>query len=329
MPAPADTLPSATLVWDGGQIPACDRSGALRQNVGVYLGRDPFVAGAPLTIRVGLRRAPESGAVIADVSQVDDEGHVLGVRSVRGTSCETLDEPLTLVVALMLDETPSAPEQSPEFAPQAPQPPQAKQPRSEPEADGALDSDLTASDPDPAAEEPQPAHGFVSAGVGTTFGKLPFFSYGPQLQVVFKPRRFWGLELSAGALGGSRVELPGSGAIDFLLLELGGALCPLESLRDGLLLRGCGGFSVGWLRAESHDLEPSHRRTEVVFSPDVHLQVAQTIGKGFLVGGGVGAAFPIRPNQYAYRDAAGVRQVAFQMSVPSLNLGLFLARRFP
>ena len=183
--------------------------------------------------------------------------------------------------------------------------------------------------PEPAAEPPQPAHAFVSAGIGTSFGKVPFFSYGPQFQVVFKPKGFWGLELSAGALGGSGVELPGSGTIDFLLLEGGGALCPLESLHEGLLLRGCGGFTVGWLRAESHDLEPNRRRTEVVFSPDLHVQVAQSIGKGFFVGGGLAAAFPIRPNQYAYRDADGVGRVAFQMSVPSLNLNLFLARVFP
>ena len=325
MPAPADTLASAALVWDGAQLPTCDRSGALRQSVGVYLGRDPFANDAPLTIRVGVRRATEPAGVIADVSEVDEQGHVLGVRSVRAASCETLDEPLTLVVALMLDETPLTPERQPELAPSPPQP----KPPSASEADDSSDSGPISTVPEPAAEPPQPAHAFVSAGIGTSFGKVPFFSYGPQLQVVFKPKGFWGLELSAGALGGSGVELPGSGTIDFLLLELGGALCPLESLHEGLLLRGCGGFTVGWLRAESHDLEPNRRRTEVVFSPDLHVQVAQSIGKGFFVGGGLAAAFPIRPNQYAYRDADGVGRVAFQMSVPSLNLNLFLARVFP
>jgi hypothetical protein len=327
MPAPVDTLPSAALIWDGGQLPACDRSTALRKNVGVYLGRDPFEDDAPLTIRVGLRRAPETGAVIADVSEVDGGGHVLGVRSVAGgASCETLDEPLTLVVALMLDGTHLPAERQTELPPQPPQPPQT---RSDAAADDALDSDLASSAPDDPPEEVQPAHAFVSAGIGTTFGKVPFFSFGPQVQAVFKPRGFWGLELSAGILVGAHVELPGSGTIDFALLELGAAVCPLESLRDGLLLRACGGFSVGWLRAESHDLEPSHQRTEVVLSPELHLQVGESMGKGFLLGGGVGASFPIRPNQYTYRDPGGVQQIAFQMSVPSVNLGLFLARRFP
>jgi hypothetical protein len=327
MPVPVDTLPSATLIWDGGQLPACDRSTVLRQNVGVYLGRDPFEDDAPLTIRVGLRRAAETDAVIADVSEVDEQGHVLGVRSVRGgASCETLDEPLTLVVALMLDGTPGSAERQPEVTPLAPQ---ANERRTEPASDQALDSEPISNIPENPGEEAQPGHAFVSAGVGTTFGKLPFFNFGPQLQLVFKPRGFWGLELSGGALGGSRTELPGSGSIDFLLLELGAALCPLESLRDGLLLRGCGGLAVGWLRARSHELEPPHQRTEVLLSPELHLQVAQSIGKGFFLGGGAGLSFPIRPNQYVYRDADGIRQVAFQMSVPSLGLGVFVARRLP
>ena len=327
MPAPVDALPSANLIWDGGQLPVCDRSTILRQNVGVYLGRDPFEDDAPLTIRVLLHRAPETGVVVADVSEVDDQGHVLGVRSVHGgASCETLDEPLTLVVALMLDSTPVAPQSQPEVVPQPPQPNERP---TAPGADDALDSELTASASDSAAEEVQPAHAFVSAGIGTSFGKLPSFNFGPQLQLVFKPRRFWGLELSGGLLGGSSVELAGSGEIDFRLLELGAALCPLESLRDGLLLRGCGGLSVGWLRAESHDLEPPHQRTELFLSPELHLQVAQSIGKGFLLGGGVGASFPIRPNQYVYRDPEGIPHVAFQMSIPSVNVGLFIARHLP
>ena len=327
MPVPVATPPSATLIWDGGQLPACDRSAALRKNVSVYLGRDPFEDDAGLTIRVAVRRAAEIGLVVADVSEVDDQGHTLGVRSVPGgSSCETLDEPLTLVVALMLDETPRALDRRLEVPPRPPEPPER---RTDPTADDASDPDSTMTVPDGPAEQPQPAHAFLSAGIGTTFGKLPFFSFGPQLQAVFKPRHFWGLELSAGALGGARVELPGSGSMDFLLLEFGAALCPVESLSDGFLLRACGGLSVGWLRAQSHDLEPSRRRTEVVVSPELHVQVGDSIGQGFLFGGGLGVAFPIRPNQYVYRDPEGAQQVAFQMSLPSVTLELFVARRFP
>jgi len=327
MPVPVDAPPSATLIWDGGQLPACDRGTALRRNVSVYLGRDPFEDNAPLTIRVGARRAAETGAVVADVSEVDDQGHILGVRSVSGgTSCETLDEPLTLVVALMLDETPRTLERRVELPPQPPEPPER---RTDPGVEDASDADPTSNVPENPAEEAQPAHAFLSAGIATSFGKLPFFNFGPRLQAVFKPRRFWGLELSAGALGGAQVELPGSGRMDFLLLEFGAALCPLESFRDGVLLRACGGITVGWLRAESHDLDPSRRRTEIVLSPELHLQVGESIGKNFLFGGGAGAAFPIRPNQYVYRDPDGVQQVAFQMSLPSVMLELFVARRFP
>lgn len=325
-PLPADSLPSAVLVWDGGQIPSCDRSAQLLSNVSVYLGRNAFEPDAPLTIRVGLRRSTDPQAVIADVSELDEGGTVLGVRTVAGGSCEALDEPLTLVVALMLDAPPAPAAPAPVATPAAqPDAPQENAPdREPPEA-----QETEASAVDHEKPEPPESHAFVSAGLATSFGKLPFFDFGPELRLAYKPLRFWGLEVSGRLLFGSRQELPGTGAIDFGLAEVGAALCPLESFRNGLLLRGCGGIELGWLRAKSVDLEGGHQRTEVVYSPELHLQIAETIGEKFLFGGGVELAFPIRPNQYVYRDPEGVRQLAFQMSVPSLGLSLFLTRLLP
>lgn len=328
---PADALPYATLVWDGTELPGCERSADLRHNVSVYLERDAFEDGAPLTIRITPRRAG-TGEVVAEVRQLDGEGHSLGVRNVSGgATCEGLDEPLTLVVALMLDAPPSQP---PEAAPSerevSPAPPVSKHaehiesPSSEQEDSGPIWLF-----PEHEATEAAPGHALVSLGLGTTLGQLPFLSYGPEVQVVLKPQHFWGLELSGAVLGGSSVELPISGEIGFRLIQAGGALCPLERIRDGLLLRGCGGMQVGWLRAESRGLEPSRVRHEVVFSPELHLQAAQGVGRGFFLGGGFGVLFPLRANQYTYRDPEGVRAVAFQMASPSLGLGLFVARELP
>ena len=105
----------AQLLWDRGTLEVqCERAQQVREGVEAYLGRAVFAAGAELRVRVRLARpAADAGKVLALVTQEDATGQSWGERVVTGdTSCESLDEPLTLVVALMVDrptsETPDA-----------------------------------------------------------------------------------------------------------------------------------------------------------------------------------------------------------------------------
>jgi hypothetical protein len=278
----ATALPVAVLIWDGGQVsPACDRSAELERNVAAYLGRDAFEANAPLVIRIGLRRSLSDGAIAADISKIGEDGQVVGVRTVSGgTSCETLDDPLTLVVALMLDAPP---------------------------------------------DEPPPA--LLSAGIGSSIGLLPFPNFGPRLQVNLKPRGFWGISLGALALVGSHTDLPGSGAIDFRLLQAGAALCPLDTIHDRNWVAVCGGLEIAWFEAEGSDLSPHRRKFDWAFSPSLYGQVARQVVGPILLGGTLGISFPISRNRYVYQDVAGSSQLAFQVASPALVLGVFAALR--
>lgn len=294
----------------------------------VYLGRDAFEAGAPLTIRVSLRRATGSSAIIADVSKSNAAGQVEGVRSVSGgDTCETLDEALTLVIALMLDAG-KAEQGSQTQADQGPEPEPATVPEqsSSQPADSA-DYGPISTAPSSERVEAEPGHLFLGAGLGTSFGLLPFPSYGPQLQLAMKPKGFWGFDVSVQALLGSSVELPESGAVDFRLLGVGASVCPLDTLREGLWLRGCGGVQLAWVRAESRALTPPHQETELVLMPGLRLQAAQQLTRRFFAGGTLGLLLPISPNHYTFRDAQGARREAFQMASPSLALGVFVAFR--
>jgi hypothetical protein len=304
--------------------PSCDRSAELRSSVGAYLGRDAFEDGAPLTIRISVRRASGASgasAILADVSKLDRDGNVWGVRTVSGgDSCETLDEPLTLVVALMLDSGKVSAD--PETALKADQPrtPAPAARRETGTTSSAVNSDQPPTEP-----------GFVlfGAGIGTALGQLPFPNYGARLQVVFKPRRFWGLEISAEELTGASSQLPGSGSIDFRILKGALALCPLESIRDRVWLSGCVGVELAWVGAESRGLLPHRRRTEVVPSPVLRVQLGYDLGRGVLLGSTLAALFPISPNRYTFRDAEGENHLAFQMASPGLAAGLLLAFRVP
>ncbi|HET7543866.1 MAG TPA: hypothetical protein VFK05_28540 [Polyangiaceae bacterium] len=294
--------------------PTCDRSAELERNVAAYLGRDPFEPHAPLVIRIGLRRGPDDRAIIADISKLDEDGKVVGVRTVSGgATCETLDDPLTLVVALMLDAPPEEPAKAP-----APEPVLAPEP-SEPEP--------IASDPSPEDKNLPPGFALISAGVGSSIGLLPFPNVGPRLQLELKPRHFWGISLGALALLGSHTDLPGSGALDFRLLQAGAALCPLSTLRDRNWFALCGGVDVAWLQAEGSDLTPHRRKTDWTLSPALQLQAARQLVGPLLVGAMLGVSFPISRNRYVYRDVAGESHLAFEVASPALVLGVFAALR--
>ena len=316
VPVPAATAPPvAVLIWDGGQVsPACDRGEELKHNVAAYLGHEAFEANAPLTIRVSLRRSPDDRGIVADISKIGEDGKVAGVRTVSGgATCETLDDPLTLVVALMLDAPPEEAPQAPDAPLEPPAPEEPEQP------------DPLLHDPVPEETNREPGFALLSAGVGSSIGLLPFPNLGPRLQVDLKPRNFWGISISGLALLGAHTDLPSSGAIDFRSIQVGAALCPLDTLRDRSWFAVCGGLDVLWIEAEGSALSPHRRKTDWTLSPSLRLQAARQVIGPLLLGGLFGVSFPISRNRYVYRDVAGSSQLAFEVASPALVLGLFAA----
>jgi hypothetical protein len=288
----------------------------LKRNVAAYLGHEAFDAHAPLIIRVGLRRSPDDRGIIADISKIDEEGKVAGVRTVSGgATCETLDDPLTLVVALMLDAPPEEPPPAPVATPEPPAPPERGE------------SETVASEPTPTDPNLSPGFAFASAGVGSSVGLLPFPNLGPRLQLDLKPPHFWGISLGGLALLGSHTDLPGTGAIDFRLLQTSAALCPLDTLRDRNWLALCGGLELMWLEAESSELSPHRRKSDWAVSPSLRLQAARELVGPVSLGGSLGVSFPITRNRYLYRDVAGSSHLAFEVASPALVLGVFAAFR--
>src|ERR1041384_2221690 len=97
----------AVLMWDRGALEIeCERGAQVREGVETYVGRKVFGEGGDRVVRVTLSRVSEQGKkrVEARVSQEDTQGRTWGERVVTGDdSCSSLDEQLTLVVALMVD----------------------------------------------------------------------------------------------------------------------------------------------------------------------------------------------------------------------------------
>lgn len=314
--------PPAVLHWDRGALEIeCDRAAIVRAGVEAYLGRSVFADDAELAVRVSLSRVEGQG-VVADVSQEDASGRVWGHRTVSGdASCASLDEPLTLVVALMVD-SPARPELASEPTPSnAPAPP-APVPRS----------------PEPARDQPEeietapslehattPGHAALLGFGLASLGALPTTAAGGGLFGTVKPRGFWGIGAQLELLAPQQKQL-GTGSLQTGLLLLGAALCPLQGLDGAWWWSACGTLSGARLKVESRGLFDSNSTVEWLVVPGFSVRAGRRVWRGLLLGGGLEAGFPVSPDRYVYRDPQGAQQVAFEgnqfMIAASLGVGV-------
>jgi len=307
-----DPLAQAVLVWDQERLAkACDRSAAVKAGVEAYLGRNVFGPNPSLVIRVRIARAARGNATVATVTQEDESGRAWGERSVSGQDCESLDEPLTLVVALMVDSsstparaTPEAPDPAkPPRPPAPPAPPEVVEPSSEP----------IETAPSLQRRTSEPGHWAVFGSAVATMGLLPEAGFGAGLDIRYKPARFWGLSLDGELLAEQRVEVD-EGHIAFRLAHAGLGLCPLQGHDSTTWWSACGTFSVAWLRARSTGLLGGRTKNELFSMPGLSVAGAWLPRGWLFFGAGLAGAFPVSTDRYLYRDAGGMPHLAFEPS---------------
>jgi hypothetical protein len=294
----------AVLLWDRGTLEAeCERGAQVKSGVEAYLGRAVFAESGASVVRVRLSRVEEQGKlrVVARVSHEDDSGKTWGERSVSGDeSCASLDEQLTLVVALLVD-TPNAATPAVEPEPLPPPPPPVSE-----------TSEIVTA---PSLQQPAstPGHLVVLGFGAVSAGATPGLGVGGGLAVSLKPRGFWGIGLEGAVLNPTREELE-SGSLKVSLMTATATLCPLQGVDDNVWWSACAAVGAARLHVRSHGLLEARSQTQWFVLPGLSLRAARIFGQRWLVGGGVLAAVPVAPDHYVYRDADGQRQPAFQVS---------------
>jgi hypothetical protein len=316
----------AVLSWDRGVLELeCDRSATVREGVEAYLGRKVFASSGDVIVRVTLSSKLEAQGkrrVEATVSQEDAQGRVWGERRVSGdASCDSLDEQLTLVIALMVDAPSPNLAAEPETPPPPPPPPPAGL-----EAGPAADSEIVTA---PSLERgtSSPPHaallGFGAAALGAT----PELGLGAGVVALFKPRGFWGLGIDATLFAPRRQALD-AGSLEVSLIVAGASLCPFQALEEATWWSICGNFQVARLEARSRGLLDARRDRQFFALPGLSARFGRVLFGRWLLAGGVQLGFPVSPNRYAYRDATGERHVAFEVSsfvvMTSLGVGVIL-----
>lgn len=328
--------PQAVLMWDRGALEVdCDRAAAVQAGVEAYLGRSAFAADGEVVVRVSLSRSVDGGAarVVAKVTQEDAGGRALGERIVSESSCASLDEPLTLVVALMLD-APVRPEaeQARPSEQEAASPPHAGSQSPREKHGESVPGESVAGEPETGEIETAPswekrpavpAHAtFLGLGV-VSLGALPGSATGGRLAASIKPRGFIGLGVDLMLLAPERAPL-GTGSLRISLAMASGSVCPLQGLDADIWYSACVGLGVARVGAQSEGLLESKSRSDWIAWPTLGVRGARLVWRQLLIGGGLDAAFPLSPDRYVYRDAAGEKHAAFELSslVVTANLGV-------
>jgi hypothetical protein len=265
-----------------------------------YLGRDAFSASAAdLTLRVQVeRRADRSWRALVQI--VDLAGVELGERELtsESTLCSSLDEPLKLTVALMVDNDLVATAE-----PEAPPQPAAPLPLPEKKAAG----------------EPWTLAGDASVLVQT--GLLPSLSVGFQLGLELSPLSWLSLRgTGAGFLPGSTsLARPAEAKMSIIYGEL--SVCPSAALGAKFRLLACAGTIAGTLFAETQGLEGARSTKRRVFAASLGGRAVAQLSPRWALLAQIGTMLPYRPERFVY-EIDGRRIEFFRIASPSLIAGI-------
>jgi hypothetical protein len=329
----ANGEPRGRLVLELSGVENCISQSELEQNVEVELGHEVFVRDETppkTTVRVVIAPGAAPARYRATVGVAGEATDTIGesASSTReltsDTDCRALDEQLTLVVALLIDDELKQPDR--EVAPEPPIPP-------EPKAEPPPKDEIQPLEPVSAApgweaaqrDTPWRFEGDLSAATG--FGLLPNVGFGAELGFLAEPPGLPTFRLHVIALGSSPVEPVPDASVSFFYAAGGLALCPTLVAFEQGRLRSCVGVDFAAIRAESHGLEESRVALQYLAQVGLGLRGTLELGGGWLGTLGIGAAIPTKIDRFVYRQD-GTKQEIFEMALVPIVATLGVSRDF-
>jgi hypothetical protein len=281
---------------------ACIGSGALAHAVEARLGHAAWVtpSSADVLIEGYVEKRADRPGWHAHVEVTDPNGATLGQRDVENadTSCQALEQPLTLMLALIIDprlllshESAEAPAPAPPFSVPVPRP-----------------SEETT--PAPASERDR---GELEVGVAVGGGLLPGVAAG----IVINEALFldtWSVELGGTFWAPSEVQVTDTRGASFSLLLLHGRACPVQRHARTFRVLACGGVHGGWLVSQGFGFDRPDRLQRpallVSGSVDGGLRIAGPLWLGARLEGLV----PLLREHFVYSGSTGQTVEIFRMS---------------
>jgi hypothetical protein len=283
----------------------CINEPALKRAVEARLRREVFVADGAADVLVKLHLTSTDSGYRAHLELTTRDGAALGLRDLETTSdqCVSLDAPLALVLALLLD----IPRDDIAGIAAAPQP--------EPTPLDVPEEELVA--------ERQQTRLWLSALVTGAAFLLPGAALGPAVRLGVDGALPVELEFELALYLGASAERNGAGA-EASLAVAGILVCPLALGSDRRRLTLCGGQHVGLLRAVGYGFDENYEQNETFYSLLGRIAWHERIGQSVYLNLDLGAAAPLTSIELAYRGAEGVPERLYRTPAAAMlgNLGV-------
>jgi hypothetical protein len=293
LPSPA---PRTTIQWQGA--PGCIGEEELRHRVEERLGKPVFAApgDALLVIRGEARRREDGQGWTANVTALTPSSAVLGNRTLNsGEGCRALDEPLTLVVALMIDPLAVS---SGELVP------------------AAVPVPATAPVPVPVVVRPWEFGTGVAGRVGA--GVEPGVAGATELSFEAVPPGLPPLELSATLFSRNGLTAAPGASAEFSLATGGLRACPTVRGFARATLSACVGLELGEIHGRGLGFDANDSVTEPFFDLAAELRLKVRVHGGWFAQASAGPWLPLVRPRFAYVDASGVTQGVYQPAAGAL-----------
>jgi len=302
--APRALGPSVSLSWSGaGTERGCLGGVALARGVESYLGRSVF-SPPPTNIVVRVRVTTSGTRHHALVEVFDTRANqVLGERELRaqGATCSSLDDPLELAVALMVDGEPIS------RAAPADEPP--------------------AADPKPEVHPEDRLSWLMEAQALAQAFLLPKPSAGLELSLSALITERLRARVEVGGFLPADAELPVPASADIWLVYAGLGPCLGVPIDRRFSLDGCAGPVVAYATVQHRGLEGGDGGSVSLFGASLGLHATTHLGGPVFATGSLRAHYFPAPPRFVYR-VGGVQEELFDFEHFGAVAGLGLAVRF-
>jgi hypothetical protein len=327
------------VITKGPGTEQCIGEGALRRAVEYRLRRSAFRRDLPVTLEVHIAFERSAAGWAAELTMHDGSARLLGRRAIttEAAHCSALDDSLALVVALLVDSPPSAPEEAQPPAPATAAAPtgadvaSASQPAAAPSEPllgikpQAPQPWTTLSLPRDTAAPREPWRFDVSLGVVAAAGTVPGIAPGAELGVGAQAPRLPEIRLFGNWFTRRDQQRPGSNSgAHFDFADVGLELCALDVRLGALRWFGCAGQTIGRLRVASYGFDQNTTSERLTYA--LLARTGLRVPLAGRVSGrlGVRAELPLARGVFDYGSRDGQERGLFEMKqiTAVLDLGL-------
>ena len=290
---------------------SCIGTHPLAEAVEALLRRAAFVSAAHAELCVDglIERVERPLAWHAIVTVSNAKGDVLGSRELTSVeaSCASINEPLTLAIALMIDPDALLAAGRPNDAPAPPASTSAPAPP-------LASTSPPAPAPPASSPPPRPLELTLRAGPALSVGLTPGADAGLVLLGSLRPPGFLPIVVSGAVWADRNASARAAKGGTFAIASGGLGLCPVGLSLGPVRSSFCAGAQLGIVRMSGFGFRASLDENRLLVNGALDVRSSLRVVGPVEVGLDLGAAVPFVRDQFFYLDVDGRRQDLFRMS---------------